>query len=307
MTPEAGRGRPRLPLSAWWLLLIVPFIVPVPGALERMHVLRGLGVLAHFGVPALLVWLLQRRGPCREKPLAAVLTATLVIASCELVQGHVGRHPRWQDAAVDLAGAGCAGAWLLWRDRGLRRWLWFSLLLLAVLPFQLRKLPGIWLAERQAAARFPLLADFETDRELALWGENDGGGILGLAVVDSTRGRSLRLIGRPEDVWPGAIMRAMPRDWSGFRELVFSARLLEGSARRLHVRLDDFTSREDGLYIGGSFPLEATWRTYRLDLEEAVAALRERTFRLDDIDSMLLFVDRPRQRTVVAIDDIHLE
>ena len=49
------------------LLLIVPFLVPIPGSLERMHVLRSLGVLAHFSLPLVLMLVLYRVGPLRGR------------------------------------------------------------------------------------------------------------------------------------------------------------------------------------------------------------------------------------------------
>jgi len=308
VTPDPSAGRPSRPLWPLLVLLVVPFVVPVPGRLERMIVLRSFGVLAHFFLPGVLVWLLWHRGPLAGRLPAALLAGFALVAACELVQGYVGRHPRWQDALVDLAGAAAAAAWLRRRGGGGRRWLLAALLLLLVLPWELRKVPGVWLGERLAARRFPLLADFETRRELALWGENEDQGQLGLARVDSLHGRSALLIGSAGDVWPGIVMHGFPRDWSGYRELVFAARRREGTARRLQVRLADFAARRDGCFRLFSVPLGDEWRTYRLVLRDG-RPLGEchRPFRLDDMDALLFYIGRQDRRTVVAIDDIHLE
>ncbi len=301
-------GRPRPAVWLPLLLLLVPFVVPVPGNLERMTVLRSFGVLAHFFLPGVLVWLLLRRGPLAGRYLSALLVGAGLVAACELVQGFVGRHPRWQDALVDLAGAACIAAWLRWREGGGRRWLHVAILLLVVLPWQLRRVPAFWLGERLAAERFPLLADFETHRELALWGENEDEGRFGLARLDSLHGRSALLVGEPGDTWPGIVMHGMPRDWSAYRTLVFSARRVEGVKRHLQVRLADFAARDDGRFLLQSVPLTDGWQTYRLALRTGWRDQGpDRPFRLDDMDALLFYIGRPDRRTVVAVDDIHLE
>ncbi|MBU1073209.1 VanZ family protein, partial [bacterium] len=126
--------------ARWWLLgallLLVPFVVPVPGQLERMHVVRSFGVIAHFGLPFALVLLLYRYGPLKGSLGAAAVLAFLLAAGCEIPQLFVGRHPRLQDAGVDLGGVVSAAGLLLHLERG-RRWaLLIFLAGLAVLAYQ---------------------------------------------------------------------------------------------------------------------------------------------------------------------------
>jgi hypothetical protein len=297
--------------ARWWmlaaLLLLIPFVLPVPGLLERMHVVRSFGVAAHYGLPFVLVLLLYRFGPLRGRLPAAAATAFLLAAGCEFPQLLVGRHPRLQDAGVDLAGVLSAVGWVLVFSRG-RRWgLVLFVAGLSVLPYQLREMPGFIRGEHLLRERFPLLADFEDDRELVLWGENEDSGANYGFPDRPGGGRLLSFAGHPGDTWPGVVLKGMPRDWSGYRRLVFEARVADGDEAVLSVRLDDFDSRRDAVWCGDSFRVGGEWRRCEMDLAAAADGVEARTFRLDDIDSLLLFLGRLDRTTVVQLDNISLE
>ncbi len=288
--------------------LLVPFVVPVPGFFERLQPLRSLGVIAHWGLPFALTLVLYRRSPLRGRLFAAAAAAWALTASCELVQGFVGRHPRWEDAGVDLAGVVSAVGWVLARVRGRRAALALVLAGFAVVPYLLRELPGFVLGSRLARERFPLLADFEDDREFALLGDNDeGGGVYWVAPADAGASRILSLRAEAGDVYPGVVIRGLPRDWSAWRTLAFDARAADGEPAELTVRLDDFQGRSDPVWIGESFRLGPQWTRCVMDLQAASPREGVRTFRLDDIDSVLFFLGRPRGGVTVQLDNITLE
>lgn len=292
-----------LPVS---LLLLVPFVVPIPDGLERIRPLRALGVGAHFGLPLLLTLLLNAVGPLRGRPFAAALAAFAMTASCEIPQFFVGRHPRLQDAGVDLTGAAMALAALKLRAGGSRVWLLVAALGLSVVATQLRDWPALVRGEALARARFPLLADFEDDRELALWHENHDSDVTYGFPAGENGGRVLQFESEPGERWPGVLLLLEPRDWSAYRTLAFDARTTGGDAVLL-IRLDDFESARDSVNVTESFRIGPEWRRCRLDLRAAVAGVEERTFRLDDMDSLLLFLGSVSQTTVVRVDNISLE
>ena len=297
--------------ARWWLLgallLLVPFVVPIPGQLERIHIVRSFGVVAHFGLPFGLVLLLHRFGPLQGRLGAAAAMAFLLAAGCEIPQLLVGRHPRLQDAGVDLAGVVSAAGLLLRLEYG-RRWaIPIFLAGLAVLPYQLREMPAYYRGERLAHARFPLLADFEDDRELFMWNENEAREGSCRFVDRPGGGRLISFTGDPEDIWPGVFLKGMPRDWSRFSKLVFEARVDGGGQAVLSVRLDDFDSRRDAVWCSESFRINSEWQRYEMDLAAAAGEVTVRTFRLDDIDSLLLFLGRLERTTVIQLDNISLE
>jgi hypothetical protein len=292
----------------WPVVLLLPFVVPIPGALERIFVLRSLGVFAHFGLPLLLVALLYGAGPFAGRLLPAAGTAFVLAASCEFVQFFVGRHPRVQDAAVDLAGVLLFTGWILYRRGRRRRWLALMACCLAVLPFQLRKVPPTLVAMAHLRERMPRLDDFEDRATYRLWGQNDTKtGSYWVASPDDVDGSVLFLVGRAGETYPGVVLRGIPRDWSGYRRLVFDARVRDAESALLHVRLDDFAGRRDAVYCGGVCRIGPQWTRCEIDLAAAVGRVAGRTFRLDDLDSVLFFLDNPAATTVVQLDNLILE
>ena len=289
-------------------VLLGPFVVPVPGRLERIAALRSLGVVAHWGLPLAFTLLLWRRGPLRGRLAAAATLAWLLTASCELLQGFVGRHPRWQDAGVDLAGVATAVGWVLARRRGRRFAYALVALGFAVVPFQLREMPGFLLGSRLASQRFPLLADFEHAREVALLDDNAEQGGEYWVERDPLRGsRVLNLRGESDGIYPGVVIRGFPRDWSSWSALAFDARVATGAPTELTVRLDDFLGRTDPVSVGEGFHLGSQWTRCVMDLRALQPRGGDRTFRLDDIDSMLFYLYRPEGDVTVQLDNITLE
>ncbi len=288
-------------------LLLIPFLVPVPESLERMRGLRSLGVLAHFVLPGMLAVVLYHRGKWRGSILKAGLAAFVFSALTEIVQAYVGRHPRFLDALVDLAGVITAGGWLLYR-RDRRALAWACMLLgLVIIPIKLYTLPGFLLAERLAVQRFPVIADFETQTEMWLWGHNERGHGRYSRWADPTAGSMvLKLTGADYHYYPGILARGLPRDWSSYESLCFRVKLLDGSPCNIAIRLDDYASRKDSVAVQRSYRLEGQWQEHRIDLAD-LAVSSERPLRLDDIDSLLLYLFDVTGRVTVLIDDIVLE
>lgn len=307
MNPAMSTGRRTAAITVGaTALLLLPFVVPVPADLERLRSLRGLGSLAHFGLPALLTLVLYRWGPVRGRLPAAAVAAVVLASSCELLQIFVARHPRLRDVGVDLAGATAAVGWILWRERSVRRGLWLLAAGVLVVCIDLATWPGFVVAERQAARRFPLLSDFETRIEMSMWGRSEvGGGSLSRVPV-AEGGSALLLEGDEDDPYPGALAIGLPRDWSGYDTLTFRVRILSGGVLNAVVRLDDYASRRDTVWCGESFRIGPEWTTCVMDLRAAADDVEERAFRLDDIDSLLLYLGDARGDVAVLFDDITL-
>lgn len=305
--PERRRWTGVLAGAVLAAVFAVPFLVPIPGPLARMRPVMQVGQLAHVALPLVLALLLHRFGPLRGRPWPAAAAALLLAAICELPQGLVGRSARLRDVGFDLAGVAAAGAWLRFRASSRRRWLLLCLAALAIVPWHLRSLPGRIAAEVRAAERFPLLGDFETGREMWLWSQNvnrDGA----LARVEVPGGGGvLEISGDAGDYYPGAVIRGAPRDWSGHRLLVWDARVAAGDSATICVRLDDFESRADSRWCGGCRRIGPGWTRCELDLPRAASTVAGREFRLDDIDSLVLYLTRLEGPTTVWIDNLELK
>ena len=304
--PTLSRSVRWVPAGLLVLLLIAPFVLPIPTVLAKMLALRKAGELAHVFLPLVLTLVLAHRGPLAGRITAAALAALLLTASCDLVQEFVGRSARIQDVLYDLDGVGIAWGWLIWRRTRRAPALLLALLLALLVPWHLRPLPAVLRAEAAARAGFPVLGAFETDFEMALWSRNEGDAGAMSVVSDGNPGRALRISGEPGDYYPGAILRGAPGDWSGYRTLSFDARTVAGGRAEVGVRLDDFASRFDGAWSGTTFRVGPEWTRCEVDLARAAAAVEHRQFRLDDIDSLLLYLGRLREPTGILLDNIEL-
>jgi VanZ family protein len=290
------------------LLLLVPFVVPVPGVLDRIYVLRALGGLAHFILPGLLTYYLYFLRGARGRLGRAALIAFLLSAGCELLQSFVGRHPRLHDAGIDLAGVLFASSFIM-RRQGRPRWLYLpAMACLLLLPIMYWSLPGVIRAQNLARERFPLLADFETDAELKLWSLRDANiGSLQLREYESAEGRYIGLVAEPDDLWPAVSVTCLPRDWTGYTNLSFDACIIDGDRPYISLTLTDHEGVKNGRWCEKRMWVDDQWRGYELNLRELAANMEDGEIRLDDISRMSVYVSGVEQRTLIGFDNFRLE
>ncbi|MFH1843460.1 MAG: hypothetical protein ABIF77_09660 [bacterium] len=299
--------------SLWWLwgllflLLLVPFVLPIPLLLERNYVLRSLGNQLHVVLFLAIVLLLHRRGPLAGR-LVAVAVVTLGLGGLvELVQELCGRHARLRDFGLDALGVALAGCWIQWRAVRSRRTIWLGICCLLLVVFQLHHLPFWLVARQQAAARFPLLFDGETRFESRLWGESYDSRVE--RSGDGSGGHVLRLAGEPPSVYPGIDCRGFPADWSPYRRLSWRARAVTDGADsvRYIVRLDDYRGHLEGVWLARRYLAGSEWRQFSLDLHSQRTNTGTRGLYLDDVYALLFCLPAPLAPTAIELDDIRLE
>jgi VanZ family protein len=301
----------RLPHHRWLLLLIlllVPFLVPIPEVLERRHLLRALGHQLHVPLILGLTLLLHRRGPLAGRLLLAAAVAAAAGGAVEIVQQFCGRHARLRDFGLDLIGVGLAVAWELWRLRRSRPALIAGLLLLLSVPAQLASLPTQLAAERAAEGRFPRLADFETRDQRHLWGESHEGGLGFGPPAGGGEGRVLRLRAPAGATYPGVIMRGFPADWSAYATLEGRARLVEGAGDSLPlvVRLDDWHGYRQGAWAARRIYVTRHWQPFHLPLTTLKEHPPGWKLNRQDVYSLVFYSPDPVATAVVELDDLQL-
>ncbi len=287
-------------------LLIIPFLISIPDDLERMRAFRAAGGIFHVVLPFLLTLLLFKHGPLSKRIFYSGAVAFLIIALCEPLQILVGRHARYQDALIDLSGVLIAVCFVQWRAGFGRKWLTGMLIALLIFPWIMWSVPGFVTAQQAAKKRFPLLADFETETERALWDLNSPP-VNSLLKYESTGDNTfISVIGSEEDYYPGVSAIGLPRDWSDYTSLNFKARATQGNVS-LIVRLDDFQSRGDAVWCGKEFKVSDTWEEYSVDLKKISESVTARKFRMDDIDNLLFYMYITKGTRTVQLDDIRLK
>jgi hypothetical protein len=294
----------RLRAGALLALFLILFFVPLPDSFKRMRWLSIPSDLVHVPLLGLLTWALQARGPLRGRPVAAAVATVLVGLAIELVQSVTGRSMSLVDLALDASGAGLAVCLA-------RRRAWPATALAAVLALCLVvPLWHLWpewnliAAERLAARRFPLLADFESPVELGNWRSNQNGRLR--RVPRAEGGHALGITGAPPEVYPGANFNGFPRDWTDQRRLEWDVRVTNADSVRFIVRLDDFAARRDGAWLAARFTAGRAWRHYVWEPTDAFGRKPSRPQQRNDMDGLTIYIARPAVSVTLEIDNLRL-
>ena len=175
---------------------------------------------------------------------------------------------------------------------------------------------GIWDAV-QAEIEFPLIADFETHRELFRWETRDA--VLIQSKQHATSGHFSGNITLQEGRYPGVSIELPPGDWSTYRYLTLDIMWAENKnfpqANRkqsanlaLRIKLeDDGPSDSFQDRFESTVALQPGPNQIRIPLDVIVNSPAARSLRLNRMKRVSLFLANPKSPQVLFIDRIHLE
>ena len=236
--------------------------------------------------------------------------ALVLGAMIEFVQSFVGRQASMQDVMLDMIGG---VIFVLVFSPTLRSICLYKKVMLVLLVTSLLVVASSKLIfsawdEYHAYRDFPLLADFEYEREIKRWTSSDK--MMLTDAVALTGRRSLRVDLRPR-LYSGVEMQYFPRDWSDYKQLVLHVYHPEVEPISLTVSIfdeqhparhfvyaDRFTKR---------FRLSRGWNALRVSLHDVESAPRKRRMDMSGISGLRLFVTRPHEGQQLFFDGIRLE
>jgi VanZ family protein len=161
--------------------------------------------------------------------------------------------------------------------------------------------------EREAAARFPVLSDFETPFELSRWRD-----IHQLQVVKQPvrHGRRSMRVQLSTNKYSGTGLFYFPHDWSGYQWLNFSVYNPEDSRLTLHCRIHDRLHKEHGQVFSDRFhqrfDLDPGWNDLRVSLAEVRMSPSDREMDMHKIEGFGIFVVRQSRPLVIYLDYVYL-
>lgn len=289
-------------------VLVIPFFLPIAVELRRHPLLGPLGDRLHIPLFTAIALMLYWRGPLRGRLWAAAVGAAAVGIAVELLQGFVGRAGRLGDFLYDLQGIGLALSVVWWRGYCRRLGLLLGLGLLALALGEMRTVPRLIAATTEARGRFPVLDDFEGRYAGILWDWNNGAVTAVVAGEPPKGGHVLSLTAGPGLKWPGTDLHHFPHDWTGYRDLLLDVRVVHAPADslRLCVRVDDFQSRRDHLWLTDVFSIDRNWRTLVLPLSERTMTGSDRRLVLRDIDKVVVFTPGGPDSVALDLDNVRL-
>jgi hypothetical protein len=187
-----------------------------------------------------------------------------------------------------------------------------ALLLLLGRPY------GLELATRwEQRKMFPLLASFESERELRFWratglghAPGDGTRIDRVSAPELGKGKALKVCTPAGAEFPG-VRLLLPgdswNDWRPFRTLRLAI-YRERDPLRLSLRIDDvfpFRSRSDR--FNRCLDLHSGWNEVTIPIEEIASAPEGRRLNLQKIRRIVFFLDHPNQSETFFIGRVTLE
>ncbi len=306
----APRINPPAILRHWqtWILMmafvLVPFFIKIPVILRREPVISVLGDRLHIVLLGVITLLLYWKGPFRGKLLWSALVAALIGGAIEFVQILVGRSALIEDFYKDLQGISLVVGYILWRGHKKTVGLLIIAALALLIPWQMKYLPQLVSATNEGRLSFPLLADFNNDNSSVLWGETYSAQV---EMSFESEG-VLQITGGPPSKWPGAQMGHFPHDWTGYKELVVDARLVNAKtdSSMLAVRIDDFKGRTEKCWITDHFWVGSQWQTFSMPITDRKLHHSERNLDLTDVDKILLFLPAPKDTVQMEFDNLRL-
>ena len=253
----------------------------------------------------------------RILPLGAVRLLILVIAltafgaSCEVLQGFVGRSPTASDIVANGCGLFAGLFWCFSRQRTERTGrIGFSLiaagLLIVVSWSPILELHDCFRQHQD----FPLLASFEGPRELHTWHVHQA--TIDQSTTWSTHGSaSMRVKGSVGTEYPGVNFQWPIADWHGWTALEFD--VFNPCDKQLRLRINV----TDKLHAATDFAAADRYTTsaalpprkhvcIRIELADIKKGPVTRPMDLSRIESMNLIIVRPETDFVFMIDNVRL-
>lgn len=244
--------------------------------------------------------------------LMILVSVLLVVGvACEVLQGFVGRSP----SVSDVVSNGCglfAGMFWCFSRRQIARLGRIGLsmiaagLLLTASVSPILELYDCWLQHRD----FPLLASFERSRELQTWhGQN-------ATTEPSTewqtdRSSSLKVRGLAGKNYSGANFHWPIADWRGFTALELDVFNPGGNQLTLKITISDNLHAATGYEATDRFATSVELPPQqvvhiRIELADVENSPATRRMDLSEINSLNLFIVRPKSEFVFMLDNVRL-
>ena len=253
----------------------------------------------------------------RKRYAWAFIVGIIMSVASELIQPLVNRSAQFDDFVFDILGI-CVGLGFCFllngREPGQQsdvkrntRWgliLFISLMFLPVIVSLTRIIQTVHYEQ----VNFPLLASFENQFELTRWKNTDGATIK-VGPGNASHGqRSLKLRLEAGTSWPGVDFKYPPENWESYDYLCFDIINPHKRTVTLNIRFDDVGPGRNiriQRYLGRD--IHYGQNQIRLPLQELVAHARHMPINLQHIFRIVLFIGKPKQTTVLYLDNVRLE
>lgn len=296
--------RKMIPLAMVLLVALPFFFLGGPDWLSTplFRAVWNLGHIAFFGV---LLILIQLRWPLPHawQWLCVAVCVLFIGGAVEVAQAFIGREGSWNDIFRNLLGAGLG---LFWGQQANAR-IWFARTIMsAALLLPAWSVSQVAYLQYDSVKRFPMLAGFESERELQRWGgrvarvqRHASAGEYALKIHFSTRQFS------------GVKFGWYLGDWTPFKQLEFDVYNPDDEPLALTLRINDIEHDKQGSHYDDRFNsrllVQPGWNNIVVPLAQVKAAPAAREMRLDQINELGFFTQQLPQERTLYLDNLRLE
>ena len=249
----------------------------------------------------------------KQKPIAQVsiiIIATLLLGILvELGQSAFSRTPDIGDLFRNLIGAGIAICFLLPVRKGFssKLLLLFKFILVILIGLQIRPIAVALIDEHHARSEFPVLSDFQSDRQLDRW---EGGADISIEKDINVQGNRAMRADLDTQRYSGFTLKYFPRNWRGYQWFQFRICNPSKEAFRITCRIHDKWHTQGPQLYADRFnrtqSIPVGWHTIAIPLDDVRMAPTGREMDLGRIYAVGFFATRlPHPRTIY-IDDVRL-
>jgi len=220
---------------------------------------------------ALALWSWWPRSP--RATLVLWLLCGVFFAAIEIIQPFFGRNGNVADWLRSMAGVSVVVLFFYCRWENKRMWL-RPIVTTAIVLFLVIATPTVkkGVAMQHIKDEFPLLANFETENDDALWAPDRKSLFMRRShgAMQQQFGMSDQFFGliRHSDTrWPSAYYYPVVKDWRGYQKLCLESRA-EGEGQQVFVRIDDNNTQSWRSAALRDFPNSTQWSSHCIMLTE---------------------------------------
>jgi hypothetical protein len=252
---------------------------------------------------------LQRR-PLLQQLGLLLLASFFIGGSIELIQSGLSRSAdlgdMWRNTIGVLLGFVLFSS--ARKEWPLVNYILFSAVVVVLIAIQVKPVVALLVDEVAAHNEFPLLSNFEHDRELSRF---EGSANFSFFDGRSTKGnRSLKIITNSKR-FSGVNFKHFPNDWSGYQWFKADIYSAADDVVKLTVRINDAQhgyhrrERYDDRF-NYSFSLQSGWNQIEIDLSDVEAAPANRRMDMTDIELVGIFVISEPEPLIFYLDNLRL-
>lgn len=298
------------------LVLIFPFFFisgPNYYSLRSFIAAWNFGHIIFFAVACYLLLSISRYFPPKSfivHCVTAVFASLLIGLIIEFLQYGVSRNPDFLDLLRNILGALTAVVWFSPAIQRSNKHIVFLLrnVVSILLIFEIYGVLLLAWDEKSAADDFPVLANFESNRELARW---TGDSHFLRSTKQSVQGNYALKIELTTTQYSGVRSKDFPRNWRNYNRLIFDIYNPSSESISMTVRVDD-TNHHKGkeLYndrFNRKFTLNYGLNTIAIAIKDIESSPATRLMDMSSIASIAFFTTQLASEKTIYLDYIRLD